>query len=63
MTPKVQIHLELTDEQALALAQLIKRIPWTTLRENAKDAEEAYLMHDALCTVQWAMAEAGYEPR
>ena len=25
MTPKVQIHLELTDEQALALAQLIKQ--------------------------------------
>ncbi|MCS2159618.1 hypothetical protein MUU47_00370 [Scandinavium sp. H11S7] len=59
----VEVKLELTPEQAEALAQLAKRITWTDCRCNAESHDEAYLMMDAISRVQTALAEAGYAPR
>ena len=49
---------ELTEAQALALAQLVKRITWSEMRSNAVDD-----MRDAICKLQEALAGAGYAPR
>lgn len=60
---KVVVTVELTDEQALALAQFLKRSIWTDIRQSAANDEEAYLMRDAFNTMQYALACAGYSPR
>ena len=57
------ITLELPDEQAEALAQLVKRIGWTEIRQNAKDDSEGYAMREALEGLAKALAAAGYSPR
>lgn len=59
----VNVSMTLPDRQALALAQLVKRIGWTEMRQNAVDDDEAYEMRDALGVLAKALAEAGYAPR
>ena len=59
----MNLTLELTTEQAEALAQLVKRIGFSELRQNAKTDDEAYAMRDALNTVADALAKSGYAPR
>ena len=59
----MDVTLTLTDEKAEALAQLVKRIGWDEIRQNAKTDEEAYAMRDALNTVAHSLADAGYNPR
>jgi hypothetical protein len=54
---------ELTDVEALALAQLVERISWSGMRENSVDDEEAYQMRSAVEKLQTALAGAGYSPR
>ena len=39
----ITVTVELTDRQALALAQFLKRYTWTDVRQSAVDDEEAYL--------------------
>lgn len=56
-------QVELTDDQALALAQLCKRITFNDCRENAVSNDEAYLMIDATNVVGRALANVGYVPR
>lgn len=64
MTQKpVTFTVHLFDQQALALAQFIKRIPWSDIRQNALDDDEAYNMRDCLDQVRKALQEAGYDPR
>jgi hypothetical protein len=58
-----KVAFELDDGLALALAQLVKRIGWTELRQNAVDDDEAYQMRQAVNEVAKALAEAGFEPR
>lgn len=58
-----KVAFELDDGLALALAQLVKRIGWTELRQNAVDDNEAYQMRKAVSEVARALAEAGFEPR
>ena len=57
------INLELTDDQAWALAELVKRIGWTELRQNAVDDAEAYEMRDAVELLARSLADAGVSPR
>lgn len=57
------VTLNLSPLQAQALAQLVKRIGWTELRQNAQDDEEAYDMRNAVQELQNALGEAGYNPR
>lgn len=59
----VTVTLELTPQEALALAQFVKRVCWTEVRQNAVGDDEADLMMDAMREVAKALAEAGYAPR
>lgn len=54
---------EMTDSQARALAQFVKRVGWSEMRGCAVDDEEAYLIRAALNTVREALLELGYNPR
>ena len=59
----IVIAVELTDAEALALAQFVKRAGWRDYRVNASSDDEAYLMKDAGGKIQSALADAGYAPR
>ena len=63
MDNTVSVLTELSDAQALALAQLAKRIGWQEVRSNAVNDDEAYLMKVALASLQWSLADCGYAPR
>jgi len=60
---EVKIEFHLDDTRALALAQLVKRIGWAEMRQNAVDDAECYHMRDAIDVLGRALAEAGYAPR
>ena len=57
------VILELEASQALALSQLVKRIGWAEIRQNAVSDDEAYEMRDALGELQKSLAGAGYATR
>ena len=59
----ITIQLELTDDQALALAQFIKRVGYRAYRECAVDENEAYTMVYAADQLRQALARQGYAPR
>lgn len=59
----VLISLELPENQAIALAQFIKRVGWSEMRGCAVNDNEAYEIKDAVCVLQNALAEKGYAPR
>jgi hypothetical protein len=59
----LNITVELTNDQALALAQLIKRVPLSDLRSNAQNEKESYDMQSALEQVRKALSEQGFNPR
>lgn len=63
MPDQVVITLSLTDPQALALAQFVKRCGWTEWRLNAVDADEADLMRGAFNQLEKSLADVGYAPR
>lgn len=64
MSEKVWVvKAELSDGEAHALAQFVKRIGWSEIRENAADETEAYVMRDALAALRRGLAEAGFAPR
>ncbi len=60
---KVSITVELTEHEAMALAQFIKRVGWSDVRANAVDDRDCSLMMDALRRVQCSLAEEGFNPR
>jgi hypothetical protein len=60
---EVAITLLLPEDQALALAQFVKRVGWSEISANSVDEEEAYVMRDAIGKVQRALAEIGFAPR
>lgn len=55
--------VELTDDQALAIAQFVKRVGWSEMRGCAVDDEEAYSIRSALGQLDKALTQAGYSPR
>ena len=55
--------MELEPAQALALAQFVKRVGWSEIRQNAVDDDEAYAMREALGFLAKALGESGYAPR
>jgi cytochrome c len=59
----IPIPLELTEQEALDLAQFVKRVGWQEMRQNAVDEDEAYRIREALDKVRKALAEVGYAPR
>ena len=48
MSDQVEVWMELEPAQALALAQFVKRVGWSEIRQNAVDDDEAYAMREAL---------------
>ncbi len=60
---QVTITATLTDGQALALAQFLKRVGLDTYTGLAVDRDEAYVMLDAGELLRKALAEQGYAPR
>jgi hypothetical protein len=63
MNDQVEVMMSLEPAQALALAQFVKRVGWTEIRQNAVDDDEAYEMRTALGFLANALREAGYAPR
>lgn len=59
----VTVTLELTPQEALALAQFVKRVGWSEFRQNAVDDDEAYMIRDAVDRVAAGLAQVGYAPR
>jgi hypothetical protein len=60
---EVKITVVFTDVQAEALAQFVKRIGWSEIRQNATGDDEADKMRDCLGVLQKALQEVGYAPR
>lgn len=57
------VELVLPKEHMMALAQLVKRIPFSDVRNSAVDDRECYLMMDALELLRKVLADVGYAPR
>ncbi|EOV9700883.1 hypothetical protein ACN5KB_003902 [Cronobacter sakazakii] len=47
-----KLCLELDDQHALALAQFVKRVSWSDLRDCAANEDEAWLMKHAVDKLQ-----------
>lgn len=60
---EVTFSVTLSGDDALALAQFLKRVGWSEMRQNAVHDEEAYQIKHALRQVQEALAGEGYAPR
>lgn len=63
MSEQIEVRMELEASQALALAQFVKRLGWTEIRQNAVDDNEAYAMRTAQGFLAAAFKESGYAPR
>lgn len=63
MEQLVEVQIALKPAQALALAQFVKRVGWSEIRQNAVDDAEADLMVEAINKLMQALAEVGYAPR
>lgn len=59
----VVFSVELSEEQAIALAQFAKRVGFAEMRSNAIDDFEAYEMRDAIDLLRIGLANAGFSPR
>lgn len=59
----IQVAFELEESQALALAQFVKRVGWSDIRQNAVSDDEAYTMRDALGELAKALRDSGFAPR
>lgn len=62
MSAIVTVTTELTQSQALALAQFVKRLTWSEIQACAVDEDETYEMR-AVNLLQKSLAEAGFRPR
>jgi hypothetical protein len=59
----VSFTVTINDELAEGLAQFLKRVGFSEMRQNAVDDVEAYIMRDALDQVRKSLQEVGYDPR
>jgi hypothetical protein len=59
----IRVELELPDLEALALAQLVKRITWEAMRECSANEDECYRIRAAVERLRRALGEVGYAPR
>ena len=64
-TDKSNIIIEagLSNAQAWALAQFLKRVSWSEIRGCAVDNNEAYLIRDSLELLRDNLTEQGCNPR
>jgi hypothetical protein len=61
--PTIRVPLDLSSHRAQALAQFVKRLSWSAMRECAVDDTECYEIRAAIDTLQGALARVGYAPR
>ncbi|MBP1039194.1 hypothetical protein J8631_26945 [Serratia fonticola] len=59
----VTVTTELTESQAMALAQFVKRLSWSEMRACAVDDDETWVIKDAISALQKSLADVGYSPR
>ena len=59
----MQFSIELTEDQAWALAQYLKRIAYSDYRAHAASETEAWHMSNAGDVLRIALAEVGVNPR
>ena len=59
----VTFQVDMPQDQAWALAQLLKRIGYSDCRALAEDDQQAYQMIQATEHVRRALADAGIAPR
>lgn len=59
----ITLTAALTDAQALALAQFLKRVGLGEFRALATDDDEAYAMLHAGDAIRRALSDIGYVPR
>jgi len=57
------IQIELTNTEAMALAQFVKRLCFSDYQNNAASENEAYQIRDAASKVQDSLARSGCSPR
>jgi len=62
---KIIVSVELEEYQAIALAQFVKRVTYSTCETHSvpTDKEEPYSMLAGLDAVRRGLAKAGYAPR
>ncbi len=63
VTKPVRFTVELTEDQALAYAQFLKRVGFSDYMGNAVDKDEAYLMVSAGERILAVFASVGFSPR
>jgi hypothetical protein len=63
MDNQIEISVAMTDEEAWAYAQFLKRVGLNDYKTNAENEAEAYLMLQVGEKVRKALAEKGYSPR
>ena len=59
----ITITVELSESQALAFAQFLKRVGFDDYRALSSDQEEAYAMRDGGEGVRQSLADSGCAPR
>lgn len=59
----ITVEVEMTEEQAAAFAQFLKRVGVSDYRNLSVDDDEAYTMQEAGEKIRRALGEAGYTPR
>jgi hypothetical protein len=57
------VTIELSEVDAMALAQFVKRVGWREFRENASSDLEAGSIRSAIFQLQIALRECGFAPR
>ncbi len=60
---EVVLTATLTDDEALAFAEFLKRVQHEDYQRRAGDDTEARLMYDAGLTLQSALRRLGFDPR
>lgn len=60
---KANLMAGLSELEADALAEFLKRVGFSDFRSLAKSDDEAYLMQSAAAKVAKELAEAGFNPR
>ncbi len=59
----IDVSVRLPCAEALALAQFVKRVGFSEIRDCAANDNEAYEIRSALSKVREGLADAGFAPR
>jgi hypothetical protein len=63
MSNEIVVTFEVSENEAMALAQFAKRVCWSEFRMNAESNEQADLIRDGIDKLQKGLAESGFAPR